>query len=205
MMYAPCALWRTSLSRFPYQIILLAGFALLVLVPAASLGQSSKRDSECSSQGTNEIKIACDYVEAPLAAVKTGDPQIALSRAVLSFKTHHENYMQVELTFRNQSESQFKISRPVYLAIDDDAGRNLIRRKLTHVDFQSLVPGKPSTFSDRLLIGVLRPGHYIVQLWIPNPDPSFTFDAAHNLMLNSRGVANPVTGLNTLATFEVER
>jgi len=48
-----------------------------------------------------------------------------------------------------------------------------------------------------------RRGTYTIHLWIPSSEPSLKFNPAHNLLLNNIGVADSVTGLNTLATFTV--
>jgi len=61
------------------------------------------------------------------------------------------------------------------------------------------------TFSDRFLMAVLQPGRYTVHLWIPHFGPALEFDPAQNFLLSSRGVADPKTGLNRLATFAVAR
>ncbi len=91
----------------------------------------------------------------------------------------------------------------VYLAIDDESGNNYFRRQLANVDLRKVTPGKRLTFSERLLMPALRPGRYTVQLWIPRPDPSLQFDPAQNFLLSSRGMADPKSGLNKLATMTV--
>ena len=158
----------------------------------------------CDTTGKNEITIACDYAETPASTANAeGEPRITLNRAEISFKTKVENSMRVELTFTNRSAVSDPEARSVYLSIDNDAGQNLVRRVLPHVDFRKLEPGKRVTFSDRLLIGVLRPGEYTVHLWIPSPDPALKFDPAKNLMLSNVAVPDKQTGLNTLATFAI--
>jgi len=68
---------------------------------------------------------------------------------------------------------------------------------------RKIAPGEQLKFSDRLLAPALRPGHYTIQLWIPNPDPSLQFDPLHNFLLSNAGMANPATGLNKLAVLAV--
>jgi len=160
--------------------------------------------SECDTAGKNEISIACNYAEPPVpGAIGNAEPVIVLNRTVLSFKTNEENFMRVELTFTNRGGIRVSDARSVYLEIDDNSGRNYLRRVVPGVDFRKLAPGKRLTFSDKLLIAVLPPGHYAVQLWIPNPDPSRKFNPAYNFLLSNPRVPNKRTGLNTLATFEI--
>ncbi|MFY9532245.1 MAG: DUF4832 domain-containing protein [Candidatus Acidiferrales bacterium] len=154
----------------------------------------------------DEITITCDYTSTP-RSVSNGEsePRIVLNRAVLAFKTHEENMMRVELTLTNEGKTSVSEARAVYLAIDDDAGKNYVRRLLPNVDFRELAPGKRVTFSDRLRIGRFLAGHYTFHLWIPSRNPSLEFNPAHNLLISSAGVPDPRTGLNTLAAFAVER
>ena len=128
-----------------------------------------------------------------------------LNNAVLLFKTSNESHMHVELTFTNEGTDSISDGRLVYLAIDDDSGRNYVRRLLPHIDFRTLVPGAQRTISERLLVPALQPRHYVIRLWIPNPDPALKFDTAHNLLLSSVGVPDPETGLNMIAAFSVVR
>jgi len=157
----------------------------------------------CHAEG-DEITLACDYASMPAPDASNG-VRIVLNRAEFSFKTKHDNWMRVELTFSNSGAAKMAEARKVYLAVDDADGHNYIRRVLPHVDLRSLAPGERQTFSDRLLIPALRPGRYIIHLWIPDPDPSLQFNSAHNLLLSSVGVPDRKTGLNTLATFAVVR
>lgn len=177
--------------------------ALWLSLPGVALGQTSKPDSGCYGDGVNFVKISCDYAISPLK-VSTGDtPEIVLNRLFLSFKTLDENYLQVELTFINQSKTPVSSARRVYMAFDNDAGHNLVRRVLTHVDLRKLPQDTPVKFSDRLLIGVIPPGHYSVHLWIPSADVSAESDVSQNLLLSNAGVADRQTGLNTIATFSI--
>jgi len=165
----------------------------------------SSPGSPCEATGKKELRITCYYMSTPHSASAGIGPRIVLNRSVLSFDTNDQNYMHVELTFTNAGTSRISAAHPVYLAIDDQAGHNHVRRVLPQVDFRKLAPGERLTFSDRLLVPAFRPGHYAIQLWIPNPDPFLRFNAAHNLLLGSAGVADPATGLNTLAAFTVVR
>lgn len=166
----------------------------------------TKTAAVCDTSGENEIIIACNYAEASVSAANgVREPRIVLNRAQISFHTRNENYMRVDLTFTNPGTVRVSGAQTVYLAIDNDASQNLVRRVLPHVDFTKLEPGKKLTFSDRLLIGVLRQGNYSVHLWIPNGDPALKFDSAHNLLLSNVGVPDKQTGRNTLATFTILR
>jgi hypothetical protein len=162
------------------------------------------RGSECHVTGKSQIMIACDYVEAKTQAERQKTyPRLVLNHAMLSFRADQENYMRIELTFTNRGTSWISEALVVYLEIDDDSGQNHLRRALPHVDFRRLAPSERITFSDRLLAAVLKPGHYVIHLWIPSPAPSLKFNPAYNLLLANRGVPNKETGLNMLGTFEV--
>jgi hypothetical protein len=179
-------------------------FAAKVLGRAARAQAGSKTGSVCDTSGKHEIEIACDYTEARRTAeTRVTEPRIVLNRAQIAFTTEDENYMRVELTFTNESTAEISEPQTVYLSIDNDEVRNLVRRILPHVDFTKLEPGKKVTFTDQLLIGVLPKGQYAVHLWIPNADPGLKFDSAHNLLLSNVGVSDRDTGLNTIATFTI--
>ena len=195
--------WASALIMTPNRMTLAVGLIVLAFGPTSAFGQSPILDSGCTTQGKDEININCEYLDSGEPVATVTDPQIALNRAVLSFKTRDENYMSVELTFTRRGDARVTSARPVYLAIDDDIGRNLIRRFLVHVDLRNLERGKPSTFSDRILIGTIRPGHYQVHLWIPSSDPPAAFDVARNLMLSNLNIANRQSGLNTIAGFSI--
>jgi hypothetical protein len=171
----------------------------------ASPSAQSAGAPKCSTTGDVAITITCTYAATPRSA-STGRyaPRIVLNRAVLSLEPKEESDMVAELTFTNESPGPMSARRPVYLAIDDDQGRNYVRRPLPNVDFSKLKPGEPRTFSDHLLIGAFRPMRYTVHLWIPDPDPSLKFNAEHNFLLSSVGVSDTVGGLNVLAQFTVE-
>jgi hypothetical protein len=122
---------------------------------------------------------------------------------MLSFSADEESQMVVELAFTNDGGTRISDSRSVYLAIDDNAGVNHLRRPLRAVDLGELAPGERRTFSDRLPAPAFRPGHYRIYLWAPSPDPSVTFDSASNFLFSSVGIADFSTGLNSLATLTV--
>jgi hypothetical protein len=158
----------------------------------------------CDIVGNKEITISCDYTAASVPpANDKNTPRIALNHAAFSFKTNNENRMKIELTFTNPGKNRFSETRSVYLAIDDDMGNNYVRRLLPHVDFRSVSPGEPMTFSERLLIPAFRHGRYIISLWIPDSDPAFQFNATHNFLMDSVGVPDQKSGLNKVATFVV--
>ncbi len=150
------------------------------------------------------MTITCVYLAAARYDSNKQDlPRIVLNRAVLSFNPHIEGHMLVELTFTNDSTRQISEHRTIYLAVDGEDGRNYVRRPLPSADFSILRPGEPHTSSDELRIGAFQAGRYAIHLWIPDPDPSLKFNAAHNLLLSNVGVGDPATGLNTLAQFTV--
>jgi len=160
----------------------------------------------CEILGTEEIKITCTYTPTPRPAPSGKDKfRIVLNRAALSFGTVRDSYMDIDLTFTNEGASP--ISRPpvVTLAVDDEAGHNIVRRVLPKVDLSKLSPGVPVTFSERLLIGGFRAGQYTISLAIPNPDPSLKNNPARNILLSNEGIADSTIGLNTIAHFAAGR
>jgi hypothetical protein len=220
--------------RFPTAtglLTIVAGFTLSVAIPVfPTMGQDEAHQSSadadktqsasavtdprtepptsphCDIAGTKAITITCHY--SALAVTEPGgnrEPRVVLIDAVLSFKTRDDNYMHVVLTFTNDDKTAISDAHPVYLAIDDEAGNNYVRRLLPHVDFRSLLPGIQQSFSERLLAPALQPGRYIARLWIPNPDPSLKTDPAHNFLLSSKGVPDSKSGLNLISNFSVTR
>jgi hypothetical protein len=160
----------------------------------------------CDIAGKKEITITCHYTATPAADSRSEKhPRIVLNDAVLSFKTNQDNHMHVELTFTNEEMNSISDSLPVYLAIDDDSGSNYLRRLLPHINLRNLAPGSQQAMSERLLVPALQPRHYIIRLWIPNPDPYLKFEPSHNFLLSSVGVPNQESGMNTIATFSVVR
>lgn len=159
---------------------------------------------KCGIAGEGDITITCVYTVAARSDTNKQDSQrIVLDRAVLSLDPKSESHMLVNLTFTNDSSRQISERRTVYLAIDGEDDRNYVRRPLPSVDFSTLAPGESRTYSDHLHIGAFPAGRYTIHLWIPDPDPSFKFNAAHSLLLSNVGVGDPATGLNTLAQFTV--
>jgi hypothetical protein len=171
---------------------------------AGNSGAQSSASPRCETAGKQEITITCHYKALPADNPRSDkETRIVLNDAVLSFKTSNESYMHVELTFTNESTNMISDGRQIYLAIDDDSGRNYVRRLLPHIDFRNLSPGVRKTISERLLVPALQPGHYNIQLWIPSSTTELKFDPGHNFLLSSTGVANKETGLNLIATFSV--
>jgi len=165
----------------------------------------SKNGPECRASGRDQITIACNYPsKRGSESVGKVQPAIVLTRALLSFQPTDESNMRVELTFKNVGSAPISDTRTAYLSVDD-AKRNYVRRVLPHVDFRKLAPGQSLTFSELLLVGAFRAGNYTVHLWIPSSDETLKFDPSKNLLLGNKGVADPDTGLNTLATFTVTR
>lgn len=158
---------------------------------------------QCTTTGTNEITITCDYTAAPRSKSESDDkPRVVLNRAVISFDPFDEANLRLELTFTNEGTGRTLEERKIYLSVDDDRGRNYVRR-LTKIDFHNLDRGERRTHSDVMLVAVFRPGHYTVHLWIPDPDPAFKFEATHNFLFSSVGVPEMTTVLNRLADFTV--
>jgi Domain of unknown function (DUF4832) len=160
--------------------------------------QTSAPAPQCVTIGTDELTITCAYKPDSGA-----QPRISLNRAAISFAPSEDSQMSIELTFTNDRGSAISGHRDVYLVIDDENGKNNLRRLLPHVDFTKLEPGKPAKFQEVILAPGFAPGTYTISLWIPSTDPSLKFDAPHNFLLGSEGVADPATGLNQIAKFTV--
>ena len=178
--------------------------------PDSSVSHSPSAQTEtqprCQVTGTREIAVACDFTALPMdSAQAANEPLIALNHAELQFKTHDDNWMSLELTLTKLNSTPISEAHRVYIEIDDDSGHNFIRRPLPSVNLASLTPGHPADFKERLLFPALRPGHYQIKLWIPSVDPSLMFNAAHNLLVSSFGVADEKSGLNTISAFSVTR
>jgi Domain of unknown function (DUF4832) len=175
-----------------------------VHIAAETGAREISRGTKCDVTGTTKITITCDYTPAPRDAnASDAVPRIALNHAVLSFETNDESHMKIELTFTNQSAAAFSEPRTVFIAIDEPSGKNHVRRPLPQVDLRKLEPHQTLTFSEILLSPAFPRGDYVVHLWIPSSDPALKFDATHNLLLGNIGVPDSVTGLNTLANFNV--
>lgn len=156
-----------------------------------------------TTKDKDDITITCNYPKPPSASNRTGDLTVAVNRAVFSFEPTDSSDMKAELTFTNIGATPISQARGVYLEIDDDAGNNLVRRLLPTVDFRRLQPGQSLTFSEELRIAAFVPGHYRIQLWIPDPDKFRMFNPAHNSLLGNTGMADSATRLNVLADFTV--
>jgi len=183
------------------------GLTLLVLHAAsfrssAPITLGSATAPVCETIEAQEVMITCTYTATPRSS-NPDRQRIVLNRAVLSFGTKRDGFMFVDLTFTNEGASISSASHTVFLTIDDEEGHNMLRRVLPKVDFRKLPPGSPVTFSERFLVGGFRRGRYAISLLIPNPDPSLKNNPASNILLNNEGVANPATGLNTIAHFTV--
>jgi len=167
--------------------------------------QTSAAAPQCVTIGTAELTTTCAYKPGAPAVAGSGaqPPRIILDRAVISLAPWNDSQMSVELTFTNDTGSAIYGRRDVYLVIDDQNGKNNLRRLLPHVDFTKLEPGKPAKFQEVILAPGFAPGAYVVSLWIPSTDPSLKFDATHNFLLSSEGVPDPGTGLNQIAKFTV--
>jgi hypothetical protein len=160
--------------------------------------------SRCETSGRNEISISCDYIVSEIVSKKS-EPVIVLKHASITFEANHESHLHVELTFTQLGTTRFVVDRTIYFAINGESGENYVRRVLPHLDFRKLTPGVTATFSDEFLAPALRPGRYLVQLWIPDPNPSLKFDAAHSFLLSNVEVPNQTTGLNTIAAILILR
>ena len=159
---------------------------------------------KCETAGANGITITCNYTGTPrVPSDAKGSSRLVLNRAVISLDPTEEGNLHLELTFTNEGEGRMFENRQVYFAIDDDHARNYVRRVLTKVDFSKLAQGERRTFSEALLVAIFPSGHYIVHLWIPDSDPAMKFNAANAFLLSSVGIADPASGLNTIADFTV--
>ena len=176
----------------------------LTLLQEAPKPKTSDSVSQCNAIETPELTITCAYRAAlPVDSDARTSPHIVLTRAVISFIPSDESHMRVELTLTNKSTRQITDQRAVYLTIDNEKGENIMRRRLPHVDFAKLEPGKRMSFLDTLLAPAFPPGFYTASIWIPSVDPLLKFDPKHNFLFNSIGVPNPSTGLNHIGEFAV--
>jgi len=175
--------------------------------PAHPFGQAKPLVGPlCQTTNESEVTITCKYAAMPRGTSNgQGEHRFLLDRFAVSFEASEESQMRVSLTFTNDGTSSISEGRTVYLAVDDNAGRNYIRRALPHVDLRKIGPGGSLTFSDSFLAGVLAPGHYVFHLWIPSSDQRLKFDSRYNLLLASEGVPDASSGLNTLAQYAVGR
>jgi hypothetical protein len=174
----------------------------VICSPGCSTQNPDLKEFKCEATGRSDIRVNCGYLpERPNDSDK--GPRISLERALITFDAEHESQMHVSLTFQNHEKIVFEEARVVYIEFDDELGRNYIRRPLMSINLKSVWPGETKSFAETLLAPALRPGRYLVRLWIPSTDPAFKFDKSHNLMLNNKGVAETATGLNLIATIIV--
>jgi hypothetical protein len=173
--------------------------------PRGSHAMQQETQPRCQIAGAREIAIACVYTSLPAYPAHAGKPQIALNHAEFSFKTVDENWMRLKLAFIKLASAGINENRQVYIEVDDDSGHNFIRRPLPSVNLTGLSPGHLTEFNERILVPALRPGRYQIKLWIPSTDPALEFNAAHNLLVRSVGVADGKSGLNSIASFSVVR
>ena len=173
--------------------------ALLAIISGRPLSATG-----CSPVGKQQITFQCNYVAASRSAseASTG-ARIVLNRALLSFNPSDESHLAISLTFTNAGRIRVSDRPRVYLAIDDDAGANYLRRELPSVDLNQIAPGQRITFSERLLSPAFRPGHYRISVWVPSAQPDLKFDSTHNFLFSSVGITDLSAGLNTLGTFTV--
>ena len=165
--------------------------------------QNKPGNPRCDVKGNTELTITCNYSPAPNAAGQSNAPRITLDHASFSFDTSDDSHMRIGLTFSNRGTAALSESRTVYIAVDGADSKNYLRRPLPHVELRKLAPHQTLAFTEILLSPAYPRGTYIIKLWIPSPDDSLKFDAAHNLLLDSAGVADSATGMNKLATFKV--
>jgi hypothetical protein len=183
------------------------GWPMLIavaLVVLASIPCRAVCATECSPAGKEQIAFRCNYTATPRSGSETGSAaRIVLNRAMLSFSVNEESHLVIRLTFTNVGRVRLSARPRVYLAVDDDAGANYLRRPLPAIELSRIGPGKQITFSDRLLSPAFRAGHYRIAIWVPSAEPMLEFDPAHNFIFSSAGVADLATGLNILGTFTV--
>lgn len=168
--------------------------------------KQSPAGPQCETKGEEHITITCNYrAISRSVSNRQGESEIALDRAVISFRPDDSSNMLAKLTLTNRGTAPMLDTRTVYLTIDDDAGNNYVRRTLPTVDLRKLSPGKEVTFSEQLRVAAFPPGGYTIALWIPSSEPALKFNPAHNLLISSAGVADSQKGLNILAKFTVEK
>ncbi len=201
-------------ARFVLGKLILSVITVWAFLPALSLTavarthlksalQQAPGAPQCDVKGDTEISITCDYSPAPNGASQIAGPRIAVDHASFFFDTDQDSRMKIGLTITNRGPDAIAEARIVYIAIDGADDKNYLRRPLPHVDLSKIAPQQTIACSETLLSPAFPRGTYTIHLWIPSSEPSLKFDPAHNLLLNNIGVADSVTGLNTLATFTV--
>lgn len=169
--------------------------------PSSPQAALSSRCSRTFVAGSAEVTVDCTYPAGPRD--RTGIAEIALDHAAITFGLRDESRMQVKLTFSNIGGSTFPDVRTAYIEFDDPSGKNYIRRPLPHVDFREIAPGGTATFEDDFLVATLRPGSYVVALWIPSADERFRFQPSDSFLLANVGRPERAAGLNQIATLTI--
>jgi len=192
-----------ALSAFVFVLLLgLVPGAATTKFPTSAL-QEASNGARCDVKGSTELTINCDYSPAPNDSSQAGMPRISLDHASFSFETNDDSHMKIGLTITNRGATGLPETRMVYISIDGPDGKNYMRRPLPHVALSKIGPQQTLAFSETLLSPAFPRGTYTIHLWIPSVENPLKFDPAHNLLFESVGVPDSVTGLNTLATFTV--
>src|SRR5262249_46349166 len=158
-------------------------FAQTATHPSPSVSTPTQNDQgpRCQASPGKAISIACNYTPLPAASSEEpSSPKIALDRAQLSIGNGDGQTSTIRLRFTNIDFARVAESRIVYIQIDDEAGRNYVRRPLSSVKLDAIAPGQSLDFSQTYLFPAFEPGSYIVRLWIPSSDPKSKFDASKN-------------------------
>jgi hypothetical protein len=194
--------------------------AALLGVSSASAHASGKSESEaskatgaadkasespCATTGQRVITITCAYSEGRDSSEQNNGLPIAVKSFVVSFNPKDEGPITIELTFANVGMQALSKARPVYLAVDDEEGKNYFRRELKQIDLQTIEHGQTVTFREEQLIASFPQGHYTFHLWMPSNEPGQKFDARYNALLANQDLAETSSGLDRLAEFSVVR
>lgn len=209
--YASPSYLSNLISNFGYKkhfvstIIILFNLSFIIVWPSYSGPHQSPEPPEssnvCEAIVTKKVILDCSYHPGTGAFVSS--PHLRLVHASLSFEIKGENYMSLSLQVANEDTVRLAERRPVFVEIDDTKGKNYLRRPLPHTDLDLVGPGETRTFSEKLLVGSLLPGDYIVFLWIPSSETDQTFNSKQNFLLSGESIASPDSGLNKLAQFKV--
>jgi len=176
------------------------------MLPTASSDQDNSTANACETSTEGGIVIACSFPAAsPVKPNSVDAARIRLNQAKFSFGLTRESRMQVELDFTNEGTARLSPSPVVYLAFTNEAGQNVLRRALPHVDLSKIEPGRHLTLTDSFLVGAFSGGRYAISLSISSPDPALQNDSASNVLLSNPGVGDRKTGLNTIGYFTVKK
>jgi hypothetical protein len=162
-------------------------------------------ESTCATTGQRVITITCAYPSGPGSAAQNNGLPIAIKNFMVSFNPKEEGPITIELTFANVGNEAVQHARPVYLAVDDEEGKNYFRRELKEVDLANIASGQTMTFREEQLIAAFPQGHYFFHLWMPSNELAQTFDFRYNALLANEGLAETGSGLDRLADFTVVR